>query len=79
MPRRETSLASTSPRKLGPGRGSNKPPNSLVERLGSYQVGNLALQEVWVGEMHEAAAVIRRLTEEVEMWKALAMPDPQSE
>lgn len=36
----------------------------IVERLRQYEVGNLALQETWVGEMREAADEIERLRAE---------------
>ena len=37
----------------------------IVERARSYEVGNLALQETWVREMHELAAEIERLRETI--------------
>jgi hypothetical protein len=36
-------------------------PDDIRQRLRSYEVGNLALQSQWVGEMHEAADEIERL------------------
>lgn len=39
--------------------------SDIVERARSYQLGNLALQSTWVGEMHELANEIERLRKQV--------------